>query len=433
MRGIRRLFALAMLAVAALSCAPFSQGADERSRQGLKEGDRLAIIGDSITEQKLYSVYIETFLEACHPELKAEVCQFGWSGERAAGFAGRMDNDLAWFKPTAATICYGMNDGAYTRISPDIEKGFEAPMRKILAKFKAEGVLAIVGGPGAVDTKYFNRPNVSSSLYNENLDRLSEISGLLAGEYGYGASFANLHDAMIAAMAKAKEANGDSYDVCGKDGVHPRPNGHLAMAFAFLKAMKLPGPIASIKASMPDSKAELSEGHKAVSFSDGTLEIESSRYPFCFSGDPKDPAGTASMLPFIPFNQELNRFELAVSGLPWEKATITWGGSSKTFSKEQLEKGVNLADEFAAANPFAEPFGKVMAAVAAKQAFETALIKSCVTNFPKMEACLGDDSEAKAAISVIKEALLKKRAALAEAVRSSVAPVRHSIKIEKAD
>ena len=38
----------------------------------LEEGDRLAIIGDSITEQKLYSKYIETYLLACHPELQIQ-------------------------------------------------------------------------------------------------------------------------------------------------------------------------------------------------------------------------------------------------------------------------------------------------------------------------------------------------------------------------
>ncbi len=44
----------------------------------LKKGDRLAIIGDSITEQRLYSKYIETWLTACHPELEIQCFQFGW-------------------------------------------------------------------------------------------------------------------------------------------------------------------------------------------------------------------------------------------------------------------------------------------------------------------------------------------------------------------
>ena len=52
----------------------------------LKQGDRLAICGDSITEQKMYSRIIETYLTVCVPELKITARQYGWSGETAEGF-----------------------------------------------------------------------------------------------------------------------------------------------------------------------------------------------------------------------------------------------------------------------------------------------------------------------------------------------------------
>src|SRR6266576_1343586 len=79
----------------------------------LKEGDRLAICGDSITEQKMYSRIMEDYLTMCAPELKITVRQFGWSGEKAPGFLARMTNDCLRFKPTIATTCYGMNDHLY--------------------------------------------------------------------------------------------------------------------------------------------------------------------------------------------------------------------------------------------------------------------------------------------------------------------------------
>ena len=43
----------------------------------LKEGDRLAICGDSITGQKMYSRLIETYLTACVPQLQVTCRQFG--------------------------------------------------------------------------------------------------------------------------------------------------------------------------------------------------------------------------------------------------------------------------------------------------------------------------------------------------------------------
>ena len=75
----------------------------------LKEGDRLAICGDSITEQKMYSRLMETYLTACVPDLKVTVRQYGWSGEKTDGFLRRMDRDCLTFQPTIATLAYGIS------------------------------------------------------------------------------------------------------------------------------------------------------------------------------------------------------------------------------------------------------------------------------------------------------------------------------------
>ncbi|MEA2710943.1 MAG: hypothetical protein QOF78_3544, partial [Phycisphaerales bacterium] len=84
----------------------------------LNEKDFLAICGDSITEQKLYSVYIENYLLMCKPTANLHAMQFGWGGETAGGFLGRMSNVLR-FPVTAATTCYGMNDGGYAPLTPE--------------------------------------------------------------------------------------------------------------------------------------------------------------------------------------------------------------------------------------------------------------------------------------------------------------------------
>src|SRR5215475_4879101 len=56
----------------------------------LKQHDRLAICGDSITEQKMYSRLMEDYLTVCVPEMDITVRQYGWGGERAPGFLKRM-------------------------------------------------------------------------------------------------------------------------------------------------------------------------------------------------------------------------------------------------------------------------------------------------------------------------------------------------------
>ena len=77
----------------------------------------------------------------------------------------------------------------------------------------------------------------------------------------------------------------------------------------------------------------------------------------------------------IPFNQELNRLILKASNVKAGRSyKVTWGSESRTFTADQLERGINLAAEFPG-NPFCAAFAKVDAAVAAKQAYETRQIK----------------------------------------------------------
>src|SRR6266404_4827025 len=116
----------------------------------LKKGDRLAICGDSITEQKMYSRIMEDYLTMCVPELQNEVRQYGWSGERAPGFLARMTNDCLRFKPTVATTCYGMNDHEYRPYEEKIGQVYRENSAAIVEAFEANGVRVIQGSPGCV-------------------------------------------------------------------------------------------------------------------------------------------------------------------------------------------------------------------------------------------------------------------------------------------
>jgi lysophospholipase L1-like esterase len=386
---------------------------------------RLAIIGDSITEQKLYSKYLETYLLACAGRIDVKCFQFGWSGERADGWAARAENDLSVFSPTVATTCYGMNDGGYVPYNAGVGGAYEKNMRNAVAKMRAAGVQQMaLGSPGAVDTKFFNRPTgTTAAQYNESLAKLRDIDRKLATEFG--TAFANVHDEMIDAMAKAKAKLGEDYDVCGRDGVHPGANGQLLMAAAFLKALGLRGEIGTITVDM-NGAPTASEGHEAAG-GNGTAEVTSTKWPFCFEGDAK--AGTRSILPFCDFNEKLNRFTLRVKNLNAAKAKVSWGAESKEFSKEQLEKGINLAAEFSK-TPFDAPFMKFMGAVAAKQSYETPMIKNMVTGFRAFAADVKEDAEFAAALDVLKRKMMEKQQGLDEAARKLLVPVKHAIKVE---
>jgi len=393
----------------------------------VKDGDRVAIAGDSITEQKIYSRYIEAYLLVCTGLKDVKVFQYGWGGERAPGFAGRMENDTWSWRPTVLTTCYGMNDGGYRAYDEKIIGiVYRDNMKKIVDFFKDKGVKVIVGSPGVVDSETYKRiPN--AAVYNENLGKLALIDQEIAKNANVG--FADVHAIMMTAMAAAKAKLGNSFHVAGPDGVHPAADGQLLMAYAFLKAMGFDGQIAVINMDFKGQTA-VSDGHKIITQKPGMVEIESSRYPFCFTGKPDDANGTVSILPFVPFQQDLNRFELKVSNLPSAKAEVSWGSQKKVFSKDELEKGVNLAAEFLD-NPFSAQFNQLLNELGTKQNLETFMIKSFITNIKVLTAYSdGDkDPKTKEAIEYLRAKLMARQAELDAKVKSSLKPVKYQITV----
>jgi lysophospholipase L1-like esterase len=390
--------------------------------ESLKPSDTIAICGDSITEQKLYSVYMQDYFLMCQPAPDLKSCNFGWSGETSWGFAARMNNDVSWLKPTVATTCYGMNDGQYSPMTPEKAKRYRDAQLDIVKKFKAMGVrFIVVGSPGCVDVDHFRKPEAAkmAPMYNKTLAELRDIAKSVAQEEGV--AFANVYDAMYDGMLKAKEKHGSAYVWAGGDGFHPGPNGQLAMAYAFLKALGCNGDIGTITIDLAGESAATG-GHKVLSASNGSVEIESTRYPFCFSGESSGQS-TRSAADFLPFNNDLNRLRLIVKGGKGDQMKVTWGNSTKTFSLTQLEVGINLAAEFPD-NPFSAQFDKVHKLVQAQQNFETPMTKSLINTMWQMAA---DDPEA---IGKVIAAANKKRQARMDAARAAVIPIKHTLRIE---
>ena len=420
---MRRRVALFVLAGALAAVASFAGEAR------LQEGDFVAVCGDSITEQKLYSAFIEEYLLVCQPAPKLRAMQFGWGGETSWGFRGKMANDCVPFKPTVVTTCYGMNDGGYRPFDP---KGqgtrYRESQRGIVQAFKKAGVrLIVVGSPGCVDADTFRRDPKQATMYNATLAKLRDIAREVAAEEGV--AFANVYDAMMDAMAQAKAKHGAAYHVGGSDGVHPWQNGHLVMAYAFLKALGCDGDIGTITIHYNEGKATATAGHKVLSYKDGVLEVESARYPFCFVGDPNaaSPRSTRGILEFVPFNQDLNRFRLVILGKLPHRVKVTWGKASKEFPAAAFAQGVNLAAEFLD-NPFCAPFQKVASAVRAQQAYETPLIKDLIHRLPGFKRMVPEEAEA---FDRIRQGAATRGRALFDAAAAAVVPVKHTIRIEE--
>jgi len=412
-------------------CAAISLSVFANEKGGLQSDDIVAVCGDSITEQKLYTAFIETYLTVCDEKGPIHTAQFGWGGDcmRALWRRGGPKPILS-VKPTVVTTLYGMNDGYYAPLTEASASEYRNGMTRLVNELSSNGVrMVIVGSPGAVDTKWFKNDTDKAKMYNQTLAGLRDIAKQVADDNG--CVFANVHDLMIDVMDKAKKKYGDKYPLAGTDGIHPYESGHLILAYVFLRAMGCKGDIGTISHDLKSGESTATSGHKIISNSAGTVTVESSRYPFCFSGKADEPTATTGIIEFFPFNDDLNRFTLRVTGAATQSnVRVYWGGTSKVFSSTALEKGINLAEEYLD-NPFGEKFKAIKAKVIEKQRWETVLYHSYLSEIPAMQKdILETNPELSEKLNRLAPALAKRQAQYAKSLASEIVPVIHTLRFE---
>lgn len=387
----------------------------------LKAGDRLAICGDSITEQKMYSRIMETYLTVCAAELDITVRQYGWSGEKTDGFLRRMEKDCLTFEPNVATLAYGMNDSRYRPFDVTNGQWYEDHYTAIVRKFKQQDVRVVVGSPGCAGklASWVKVRAGNLEQHNLNLCALRDVAlGVAVKEQVHFADiFWPMYQAQVFAPGQHAATDPKPYYVAGNDGIHPGWAGHVVMAWAMLRSLGLDGEIGII--AVDGSNATASAGHRVDSAKPGEVTITSTRYPFCASGDLDDHNSIRSGMTLVPFADELNRFMLKIAAGESGRWKVTWGQQSREYSSEQLRQGVNLAWDFPT-NPFSGAFHAVDSAVAKKQQYETEQVKRVFHG-----------KEGKADFEAAVAATEKKRQPLADAIRAARVPVTHTIKYER--
>src|SRR6476661_8126613 len=79
----------------------------------LKPGDTVVFYGDSITDQRLYTTFVETYAVTRFPKMNVTFVHSGWGGDKVSGGGGgpvdlRLKRDVLAYKPTVVTVMLGM-------------------------------------------------------------------------------------------------------------------------------------------------------------------------------------------------------------------------------------------------------------------------------------------------------------------------------------
>jgi len=313
------------LLAAAVVCLAAAPGLAADDGLMLRSGDRVVFYGDSITQQRLYTRYVQQYIYVRYPELDIEFFNAGWGGDTAKGANARLERDVLELDPTVVTLCFGMNDGRYRSTDPAILKGFEAEMEGLVARLALANVRVLVLSPGCVDSD--RRPNLAKSKYNDALAELGRAAERVAKKHG--CRYVDLRTPMLRVQTELKRANAEFTMI--PDSVHPAPPGHLVMAHEILKGMG----------------AERMPAIGEFDASDGALRFTSSptvALPFWIDGAGLAVARACGLL------DDLAAQELRIKGVAKGTYEVQIDGSSLgTHTARELAKGIAVVGSWSAA------------------------------------------------------------------------------------
>jgi lysophospholipase L1-like esterase len=313
----------------------------------LKDGDRVVFYGDSITDQRLYTTFTETYVVTRFPKLDVSFVNSGWGGDRVTGGGGgpidlRLRRDVVAYKPTVMTIMLGMNDGSYRAFDEKIFDTYAKGYQHIIDSVKEAlpGIRFTVIQPSPFDD--VTQPPRFEGGYNAVLVRYSQFVKELAAREKL--SVADLNSPVVAALEKAKAADAELAKKIIPDRVHPGPGGHLLMAEELLKSWHAPALVCAVAIDASSKKvadakktgiSELKIGD-AISW---TQLDEALPMPV----DLNDPV-IALAVKSSDFLQTLNQQTLKMTGLGGANFDLKIDGDEiGSFTKEQLAEGINLA------------------------------------------------------------------------------------------
>lgn len=376
----------------------------------LKEGDRIVFYGDSITDQRLYTVITETYLVTRYPHLHLTFTHSGWGGDRVTGGGGgpideRLKRDVLPYKPTVVSIMLGMNDGNYRTETEANDRIYFDGMRHIVDALQAgaPGVRITLIEPSPFDD--VTRPFTVPGGYNEVLISFSKwLANYAAGK---SLDTSDFNRPMTAMLEKANAASHEQALTILPDRVHPSFAGHLVMAEQLLESWGARPTVS--KVSIDASGARVNEAEfahvSALQAANGVVtwtELDDALpLPFAqWEGSGRfGPVGL--VLKSSDVTEMLNQQPLQVTGLGSGVYSLKIDGTPiGSFNDSELARGINLA---ILKTPMTEQAEKVYDLTVShcdvhNERWRTVQVPLSAYNFPQTAAAMSADDALEQAI-----------------------------------
>lgn len=193
------------------------------------DGQKIAFLGDSITEQGAgpqgYATLVIKGLEA--NKVSAIAIPAGKSGHKSNDMLARVDRDVISKKPDWMTLSCGVNDVWHGPHGVPLDK-YQENITKIVDKAQAAYIKVVILTSTMINEDQSKEPNQRLVAYNDFLRTLASEKGCL---------LADLNADMQAGLTKLGAERKDKYYTY--DGVHMGPIGNEMMATGVLRGMGL--------------------------------------------------------------------------------------------------------------------------------------------------------------------------------------------------
>ena len=344
------VFVLAAAALSVGNClaAPF------------EDGERVAFLGDSITQIGTGLHAIRCFYMTRYPDRHIKFYNCGIGGDTAKGGLWRFEKDVKPFNPTAISVMFGMND-----VKPDIYQLPEKRKANYAAQIEAAEDRLFGVHTNAMTQLYekmraaFPRAEIYwcvPSMYDETAVMKTEWRGChpganaALGRLGHwirrqcfkdGGTLVDFHETMTDQTLWMQKGN-PAYTLLNPDRIHPNTSGWAFMAYVFLKAQGVNPWVCDVEIDADKGEVRRCAYAKAggLEKSDGkvTFRLAESTLPWVL---PKWTEGVRSSL---AIDRALNREMVAVTGL----SAGTWelhvdGVNCGKWPAEEWAKGINFA------------------------------------------------------------------------------------------
>jgi len=324
-----------------------------------KAGDRVAFVGNSITDGGHYHSYIWLYYMMHFPNMRITCYNVGIGGDAIGQIAARFDDDVFSRNPTVLTLTWGMNDTGYFEwYRPDAQDFMD---KRILESYKTYGLLEeklkqhpeikkvfILGSPYDETTK-FTTKNIypkKTALFNKVID--FQQAAAKKNNWGIVDYYHPMTDINLREQAKDT-----TFSLTPNDRVHPDNDGHLVMAYLFLKAQGLDNKVVADVTINADTK----KINRAINCKISNVVAAGDSISFSYLANSLPyPVDTVSRgwgnhkkqsdaLKLVPFTKEFNQELLTVKGMKTGNYDLLIDGEQMgTFGADKFDTGINMAE-----------------------------------------------------------------------------------------